>query len=61
MSRANGTIEKGDAVVVEKLQTGVVISSDGKVVVWRHDENSEAYTSPRSLVRHLQPGEGRLR
>lgn len=52
----------GDVVVVETLQTGVVISydSDTDTVEWRHDQDGWVYTSPRRYVRPLAAGETRL-
>lgn len=53
----------GDIVVVEQLQTGVVVSvdPDTDTFEWRHDENGEVYRSPWRLARHLRHGEPRLR
>lgn len=59
----NGPLEVDDVIVVETLQTGVIISLDKDMdtVGWRHDQDGRIYASPRRYVRHLLPGEERLR
>lgn len=59
----NGPLEVDDVVVVETLQTGVIISidRDTDTVEFRHDEDGKVYRVLQVHVRHLLPGEERLR
>lgn len=59
----NGPLEVDDVVVVETLQTGVIVSldRDADTVEFKHDEDGKVYRVQQECVRHLLPGEERLR